>query len=237
VPQGEEPHYQPWAFPKECGMRNEVGVERQPVLVRIGMLVRTGGEVDADDVLVADVSVSVPDQSWDVDDAPVLLAQPKHADLAAGRRVGTHIVEDELHLTLQQDVPILMLLVQAPTFDHAGADGETINEYDRVRMPVPPCVEHLEDAAARIRVHGEIARQNPRQQPSGRGALRADGLNIALRRGERGVEEPTVAQGVAIMCGCIHVSFRPLGHVWLPDTTMRRPLQRAGTRLRCHAAI
>src|ERR1700676_1979637 len=138
-------------------MRNEIGIERQAVLVRIGMLVRTGGEVDADDVFVADVSVSVPDQSWNVDDAPVLLAQPKNADLAAGRRVGTHVVEDQLHLTLQQDVPVLMLLVQAPTFDHAGADAEAIDEHDRVGMPVPPRVEHLEDAAARIHVHGEIS--------------------------------------------------------------------------------
>src|ERR1019366_9557336 len=99
------------------GMRNEIGIDRQPVFVRIGVLVGTGGQVDGDDVLAPDVMVGVPNQTRNVDDAPVLLGQVDNPDLAAGRRVRTNVVKHELHLTLQQDVAVLVLLMESPTFD------------------------------------------------------------------------------------------------------------------------
>ena len=153
------------------------------------MIIRRRRQVDDDDVLGADIVLGVPDMRRNIDQAPVVLGHRDLADVAIGRRVRARIEQDELHLSQQDEIAVLVSLVQAPAFDIAGADGEAVQRTDRGRMPAPPLVENFDEAAALVAVGWRVADRYTLDQPSQRGALRGHGLHIAGRGRECPIED------------------------------------------------
>src|SRR5215211_4138214 len=129
------------------------------------MVVWPGGEVDHDHTPGPDVPVRVPDVRRDVHQTPPVFGQDDRRDLAVGGRVRSVVVEVHLHLTEEDEVPIFVLLVHAPTLDHAGLYRESVGEDQRVLVPVPSRIEELGDRAPSVYVGHRVAKRDAFGQP------------------------------------------------------------------------
>src|SRR3954453_3212894 len=66
-------------------VRDLVGVQRQAVLVGIGVLIGDGGEIDYHDILAAEFAIRVPDPGGDVHQASPVLREDHRGDEAPRR--------------------------------------------------------------------------------------------------------------------------------------------------------
>src|SRR5215210_324154 len=145
------------------------------------MVVWSGGEVDHDHIPGPDVPVRVPDVRRDVHQTPPVFGQDDRRGLAVGGRVRSVVVEDHLHLTEEDEVSIFVLLVHAPTLDHAGLYRESVGEDQRVLVPVPSRIEELGDRAPRVYVGRPVAERDAFGQPLDALPLRGYGLLVPGR--------------------------------------------------------
>ena len=56
----------------------------------------------------------MPDIGGDRDQPAIVFRQGHDAELSTGRAVGPHIVEDQVHLARQDEIPVIVVLVQRP---------------------------------------------------------------------------------------------------------------------------
>ena len=113
-------------------MRYKGRIDREPVFVRLGVIIGRGREVHDNCVARADIVVRMPNEFRDIDQSAMMLAQGDLADLAACRRVRAHVIHDEFQFALQNAVSIFMQLVQVPALYHARPDGEAVCGYQRI---------------------------------------------------------------------------------------------------------
>ena len=114
----------------------------------------------------------------DVHEAPPVLGEHELGDLTVGRGVLADVVADELHLAEQERVAVLVVAVQAPALDHAGADREDVGEHERVLVPFPARIEELRHRAAIVRVRDDVADGHPVREAAELLARGRDGLLV-----------------------------------------------------------
>ena len=171
------------------GMRDQIGIDRQAILVGICVVVGNGREVDDYRVGAADVVVGVPHVLRNVYEAAMVGGQDNSTHLAAGRRVRSGVVKHELDITLKQRVPVVVFSVEVPSLHDAGPDREHVDAVHRVGMPGPAGIEQLTDGAALIRngrqrPHFHSVGESPDDLP-----VRRRHLLVATCGGKREIEE------------------------------------------------
>ena len=121
----------------------------------------------------------MPDECWDIDQSAIRFRHQNFADLTTGRRARPRIIEHQLHVSEQDEVPVLMGLVQAPAFDETRSNREAVCEHQWIGVPPPAYIVDLDDAAALVRVCRCLSNGHALEEVLDRLALRRDGLSVA----------------------------------------------------------
>lgn len=114
------------------------------------MFVRLGRKVNDANVSIANVQVGVPDIGRNGDNSGIFRAEIKVGNLLKSRAVRSNIVAHNLHASVDQEIPVFMLLVQAPAFRAPLSDRIGVDKVDRVRVKVPASIKKLSDSSSII---------------------------------------------------------------------------------------
>src|SRR5581483_6607761 len=101
---------------------NYVIVERQAILVGVGVIVGAGGHVDKKRLGVPDVLHGMVYPARDEQQAAILLAQINDVDHFVGRRIGAVVVHDPFESALADKEAVVLVAVDDPAFHLAGTD-------------------------------------------------------------------------------------------------------------------
>ena len=126
------------------------GIDGQAMYIRIFVIVGAGWHADHQSIGRAHVLMGVKDIGRDTHYRPVMLGAINLVDHLISWRFRTVIVKHHFHGSVADENPVVVQMVDVPTFDHARADSELVNVHDWRIVEVPGRVENLTDCAPRI---------------------------------------------------------------------------------------
>ena len=141
-------------------MWNEIGIDRQAILVGLGVVVLYGRKIDDDDIRRPDVAVSMPDKFWNVDETRTATGKVDLRNFTIRAGVRPWIVENEFHLAADHEVAVFVQLMQAPALHHPRTNGENVGKDQRIGMPAPAGIIDLGDAAAIVIVSNAVVERH-----------------------------------------------------------------------------
>ena len=131
-------------------IRDSVVFQRQPVNVRIVMLIRSGGHANEERIRVANILVSVEYKCRNHHHRALVLASMNLVDHLIGRRFWPIVIKHYLDRTLADKDAIVMQMMLVPSFDFPGANSELINVKDGRLVQRPSRTEDLTQCAALV---------------------------------------------------------------------------------------
>jgi hypothetical protein len=142
------------------------------------VVVRDRREVHDHGIRLAHVPVGVPYAGRDVHQPATVVGEEDTGAQSLRGRLHTIVIERDLQLAEHEEVAVLVPLVHPPALRLAGPDRERVGEHERIRVPVPALVEHLEDGAAIVHVCRHVTEGDARRHRREPLTVRRDGLHV-----------------------------------------------------------
>ena len=108
-------------------VRNRVVVEWETINVRAFVIIDSRRHTDEQRLCLADVMVSVENIGWDNHQCAVVLSAINFVNHTVSGRFRAVVIQDNLHRALTDKNPVVVEVVNVPTFYLAGSNRELIN--------------------------------------------------------------------------------------------------------------